>query len=62
MTTPLPCGCVRGEFVCPTAERLWRAAFNASDDAEYAYLRELYEAHFYQPATAPAREQEMPHV
>ena len=51
---PLPCGCVRGAFLCPTAEALWRAgnsAWTAGDYPEYARLRQEYEAHFHQPFT-----------
>ena len=47
--TPLPCGCVRGSYLCPTAERLWQrcnGAWYEGNDAEAARLRELYEAHF----------------
>ena len=54
LPAPLPCGCVRGSFLCPTAERLWNAsshAWTAGDYAEYARLRQEYGAHFYaQPA------------
>ena len=52
--TRLPCGCVRGEYLCAEAERLWRASSNAwqaGNYADYARLRQEYEAHFYaQPA------------
>lgn len=49
--THLPCGCKRGgSCLCAEAERLWRAsrnAWRAGDYAEYARLRQEYEAHFY---------------
>jgi hypothetical protein len=60
--TRLPCGCVRGAFLCPTAEQLWNAsshAWRTGNYPEYARLRQEYEAHFHQPAhasDAPAQE------
>jgi len=55
--TRLPCGCVRGSYLCPTAERLWRASSNAwqaGDYADCARLRQEYEAHFF--AAQPAQQ------
>ena len=57
MTTPLPCGCVRGAYLCPVAEQLWRrcnGAWYEGNDDESQRLRELYEAHFYPMTTAHA--------
>ena len=56
MTTPLPCGCVRGSFLCPVAEQLWRrcnGAWYEGSFAESQRLRQEYEAHFYAAQPAP---------
>ncbi len=53
MTTQLPCGCVRGSFLCVEAERLWQAsngAWHMGNEADSKRLREQYEAHFQQSA------------
>ena len=57
--TTLPCGCTRGEFLCPTAERLWRASGNAyygGDKNEYVRLLDEYETHFQQDTTTSKQE------
>lgn len=57
---PLPCGCVRGSYLCPVAERLWRAseaAWLLGKKEESWRLRAEYEAHFDQP-TVEAGEME----
>ncbi len=49
----LPCGCIRGTFLCKEAERLWRAS-NAAREAEcwkeYREFLTLYNVHFGQNA------------
>ena len=59
MTTPLPCGCVRGSYLCPVAEQLWRrcnGAWYEGNDDESRRLRQEYEAHFEQPFTVTAEQ------
>jgi hypothetical protein len=50
-TQTLPCGCVRGSYLCNTAETLWRnsmAAYCSGDDATGDMWRNVYEKHFEQ--------------
>ncbi len=50
---PLPCGCIRGTFLCKEAERLWRASQSALESEcwkEYREFIALYDAHFGQNA------------
>jgi len=45
----LSCGCKRGYFLCPEAERLWRdynSAYYAKDWKRYEELRQEYKKHF----------------
>ena len=51
MSHPLPCGCIRGQTLCPAAERLWRTAtlaYQAGAAAWESYqdALEQYRAHF----------------
>jgi hypothetical protein len=44
----LPCGCVRGEFMCPEAVRLWKRvneAYEAKDLDAYCTAMKEYGLH-----------------
>ena len=52
--TTFPCGCIRGERLCPEAEHLWRQVGALYEQArqgtatwvEYEQARAAYDAHF----------------
>ncbi|NIV31247.1 MAG: hypothetical protein GWN58_17655 [Anaerolineae bacterium] len=57
MSSQLPCGCIRGQFLCSEAERLWRRSSDAYETAkldfedeeaynEYMDRLEEYNRHF----------------
>lgn len=46
----LPCGCIPGSFLCPEAERLWKAkatAYDLKDWNEYDKLTTKYKDHVW---------------
>jgi len=59
MSTPLPCGCIRGSYLCPEAVRLWDKRTVAYREAEalhtpsaweaYQQADEAYDDHFNNP-------------
>jgi len=63
MSNPLPCGCIRGQFLCTEAVRLWQQVNNAylamwqyPDDAarydEYKDRLDDYNQHFEEESAA----------